>query len=123
MKATQVRDIVHGMRRILRELPPTPENIGYAVARATFEVRGNHSEVHLNESELTALAYAAANEQHIVASRNPNQYRHIFNTILPPSVEDNPICGAVLDPEWEGRGKPDCPACETKRAELQARRA
>lgn len=53
---------------------------------------------------------------------NPNDYKHIFATILPPSVEDNPICGAVLDREWHGRGKPECPACNAKREALLAQR-
>ena len=51
---------------------------------------------------------------------NPNDFRHIFATVLPPSVEDNPICGATLDREWHGRGKPNCPACDEKRAEMIA---
>jgi hypothetical protein len=48
----------------------------------------------------------------------PNDYRHIFATILPPSVEDKPICGADLPRECEGRGKPDCPACTVARDAL-----
>lgn len=51
---------------------------------------------------------------------NPNDYKHIFATLLPPSVEDSPICGAALDREWLGRGKPECPACNAKREELLA---
>ncbi len=53
----------------------------------------------------------------------PNDYIHIFATILPPSVEDNPICGATLDREWVGTGKPHCPDCEARRAELERKRA
>ncbi|HWN84094.1 MAG TPA: hypothetical protein VNN99_03050 [Vicinamibacterales bacterium] len=51
-----------------------------------------------------------------------NHFTHIFATILPPSVDDAPICGATLDREWSGRGKPECPACNTKRAQIIAAR-
>lgn len=52
---------------------------------------------------------------------DPNGFRHMFNTILPPSVEDNPICGATLARDWTGTGKPDCPRCEAERQRLIAR--
>jgi hypothetical protein len=48
------------------------------------------------------------------------QYTHIFNTILPPSVEDAPICGATLPRDWSGRGKPECPVCNRRREALIA---
>ena len=51
---------------------------------------------------------------------NPENFTHIFATILPPSVEDLPICGAVLSRDWSARGKPECPACNAERARLRA---
>lgn len=43
--------------------PATPLAVATAVARATFESRGNHSEVHLSESDLFAVALIAADMQ------------------------------------------------------------
>jgi hypothetical protein len=40
-----------------------PNDVAKAVSRATFEVRGNHSEVHLSEGELFALAFLASDMQ------------------------------------------------------------
>ncbi len=64
MTEQQFKDIARKAWESLKVNEPMNPNVaGKAVARATFEVRGNHSEVHLSESELSALGILAASLQ------------------------------------------------------------
>lgn len=44
---------------------------------------------------------------------NPDTLLHAFRTFLglPPDSETPPACGATLTSAYNGRNKPECPAC------------
>lgn len=45
----------------------------------------------------------------------PADYDHIFRTMfgMPPSKNDNPLCGANLPDSWDWAGpRPTCPTCQ-----------
>lgn len=46
---------------------------------------------------------------------DPNEYTHMFRTMfgIPPSKDDEPVCGAVLSDAYDfpNTQRPGCPAC------------
>lgn len=141
-------------------MPRTHGEIGDIYAKKVFDHRSRgkdqrNVEVHLSEHELSEILSHVAEtarigyiedpkaplmegigEALLRAQReadmadNPNHYRHIFATILPPDTTDDPICGSKLDEHWVGVHrvdgkivrKPECPACNVRAEELRAQR-
>jgi len=60
-----------------------------------------------------------------MSKANPDQQRHVFSTFygMPPDTDTPPVCGATLTRDYDGRNRPDCPACLAILAEWRLQEA